>query len=317
MNTIKEILPGITIVLAITIVSFMFSFIHPSFDILVVSIIFGMLIANFIKEKEIFNNGVAFTLRVFLPAGIALYGTQLSFASDELKLWFCVIGIFVAISVLTYFISRGIGLTENVGILLSTGLSICGASAIAIVSPLIGAKKEEISISVIVIMVLGLAGMIFYPLLTDFLVLNKNEFAFLTGATLPMMGQVTTTAATAGKDVLEVALKINLIRISCLMFLPLIVLIISGREKRFYVPWFIVAFIVLAIGVNMIKEARIIKGMAESAGKFFLSSSLAAIGLSVDFDSIVEEGAKPLLAVFLSWGIIVLFLYLIFSIGNV
>lgn len=317
MKSIKEILPGLIIIFLITIVSYMLSLVHPSFDILVISMIFGMLIANFINDKEIFDRGIAFALKVFLPAGIALYGTQLSFTGTEPKLLFSVIATSVCLFALTYFIARGLGLTKNLGLVLSTGLSVCGASAIAIVSPLIGARKEETSISLIVVMVLGLAGMIFYPLLTDVLILNKKEFAFLAGATLPMLGQVKTVASTAGPEALALALKLKLIRISCLIFIPIVAIILSGKENRFYVPWFIVVFIALAIGVNTIKGAEIIKGIAEPASKLLLASALASIGLSVDFDSIAEEGTKPLLAVFLSWGIIILLLYLVFSIINV
>ena len=322
MNTIKikKILPGIIIVLLITMVSFILSSLHPSFDMLVISIIFGMLVANFIKDKALFDDGVAFVSRVFLPIGIALYGTQLSFAGAGLKLYICVIATFVSLFVITYLISRGLGLTKNTGILLSTGVSVCGASAIAIISPLIGAKKEETSISVIAVMVLGLAGMIFYPLLTEILALNKDEFAFLSGATLPMLGQVQATASTAGPEALAIALKLKLIRISCLIFFPIVVLMLpdrsaTRREKKFYMPWFIVVFIVLAIGVNIVKEAKFIAEIFEPLSKFFLSSVLAAIGFSVDFESIAEEGTKPLIAVFLSWGIVVLLLYLAFSIG--
>ena len=166
-------------------------------------------------------------------------------------------------------------------------------------------------------MVLGLAGMIFYPLLTDVLMLNKKEFAFLSGATLPMLGQVKTVASTAGPEALALALKLKLIRISCLIFIPIVAIILSGKENKFYVPWFIVVFIALAIGVNTIKGAEIIMGLAEPASKLLLASALASIGLSVDFDSIGEEGTKPLLAVFLSWGIVILLLYLVFSIINV
>jgi uncharacterized integral membrane protein (TIGR00698 family) len=315
MNNLKGTLPGIMIVLLITMVSFMLSLIHPSFDILVISIIFGMLAANFIKDRGIFDKGISFALKVFLPAGIALYGTQLSFARTELKFGVAVIITFIAMFTLTYFISRGIGLKKNVCILLSTGLSICGASAIAVVSPLIKAEKEETSISLIAVMALGLAGMIVYPLLIDILVLNENEFAFLTGATLPMMGQVKVAASSAGTDVLALALKLKLIRISCLIFLPIVAMTLSGRGNRFYVPWFISVFIVFAIGVNVLKDAGIIVKMAEPVSKFLLSSTLAAIGLSVDIESIAEEGIKPLLSVFLSWGIVVLLIYLIFSMG--
>ncbi len=317
MNAFKEITVGLIIVILITVISYMLSLVHPSFDSLVISIIFGMLVANIIKDREIFEKGIAFALKLFLPLGIALYGAQLQFEGARLKLWIYVILTLVMLFALTYFISRVLGLSKTVGILLSTGISICGASAIAVIAPLIKARKEEISISIIVVMLVGLAGMISYPLISDFLVLKDGEFAFLSGATLPMLGQVKAVALTAGQDSLETALKLKLIRISCLIFIPIAALALLGRENKFYIPWFILVFIALAIGVNLTEKAKIIKELTQPVSKFFLSAALAAIGLSVDFDAIAEEGAKPLFTVCLSWGIVVLLIYLIFGIENV
>jgi len=317
MRSIKGIVPGMLIVLLIAALSQLVSLIHPSFDVLVLSIIFGMVISGLVKEKGIYDDGIAFALKIFLPAGIALYGTQLSVTGLDVKLWSYIIAIFALMFSLTYFIAKGLGLSKNLAILLSTGLSVCGASAIAVISPLIGAKKEELSLSVITVMVIGLAGMIFYPLLADFLILNKNEFAFLSGATLPMLGQVKASAASAGTEALAAALRIKLIRISFLIVLPLVILMISGKKEKCYVPWFIGVFIAFAIGVNLMKDASPVTAITAPASRFFLSSALASIGLSVELDEIAEEGAKPLAVAALSWGIVVLLLYLSFSIGNV
>lgn len=310
METLKGTLPGLIIVLLITAVSIFLSLLHPTFDSLAVSIIFGMFIAVFIKDRIMLDKGIEFAIKVFLPLGIALYGTQLSFAGGDINIWLGVTGIVIALFLLTYFISKKMQLSRNITILLSTGISICGASAIVVISPLIKAKKEETSISIISVMALGLAGVIFYPIISDHLILNSEEFAFLTGTTLPMLGQVKITAATAGPETLALALKLKLIRISTLIIIPILAIILSGERKKLYIPWFIAVFIALAISVNITEKAGSLIKIAAPISKFFLTSTLAAIGLSVNLDTIAEKGIRPFLAAFLSSSIIILVIYI-------
>ncbi|MCE5194184.1 MAG: putative sulfate exporter family transporter [Nitrospiraceae bacterium] len=315
MKNFRGILPGIAVIILIMIVSFFLSSLHQSFDMLIISIILGMVLGNFTKNILILSDGISFSLKIFLPIGIALYGTQLTFTGVETKQFPYVVLIFFMLFSFVYFFSKKLGFSKNISILLSTGISVCGSSAITVISPLIDAKKEETSLSVFVILIVGLAGMIFYPILNGIIMFDKNEFAFLTGTTLPTIGQVKTTALTAGQDVLSYALKLKLIRVSFLIFLPLIVLWLKGKEKKFYFPWFIIVFIMLAIIANIVNNQHYIFQIAESLSKFFLSGALAAIGFSVNFNSLFDEIKKAFIATFIPWSLIVLAicLTLIFS----
>lgn len=302
---------GAALSLLIATVSFLLSKVHPSFDPLTVSIIFGMLLSNVLANRERLQKGIDIMLRFFLPVGIALYGTQLTFGNNvAYKTWLYVIAVFVLSFAITFFISRLFGLPEKLAALLSSGFAICGASAIVIISPLIGAKREDTSISIISIMVMGLLSVVFYPVLWADMGLTAREFAFFSGATIPMLGQVKITARSAGADVLSLALTVKLMRISMLLFLAVGMLIFMGRGgRRFYIPWFMVAFVSLALLTNFAAPAASLPQICEPVSKFFLSSALAAIGLSVDFDSITEKGPRPLITVLLSWIAMLFILY--------
>ncbi|MFN3396095.1 MAG: YeiH family protein, partial [Thermodesulfovibrionales bacterium] len=238
---------------------------------------------------------------------IALYGSQLNLSNhiDPIK-WIIILAVFLATFFFTLLISSALGLSKRLSILLASGLSICGASAIAIISPLIKAKKEETSISLIVIMIIGLTTLVFYPLLYDLLGLRLNDFTLLSGTTIPMIGQVKVTALrVAGEEGLSVALRYKLIRVSMLFFLIIgIVFLFRERGKGFHLPWFMLIFMILAIAVNLSQEASSVRQILQPWSSFLLSSGLAAIGLSVDFESITVEGSRPLFAVFISWGLI-------------
>lgn len=318
MSRLKDIYAGLAITLLIAIMSYLISSLHPSFDLLVVSIIFGMLASNIFADRAVLEPGINWAIKVFLPVGIGLYGMQLSFASVGLKLWPLVAVVFLFLFFSTYLIAKGFGLDRDLALLLSTGMSICGASAIVVVAPLLRSKKEDTSISLVSIMAVGITGMLIYKFLPHLVGLSVEKFAFLSGTTLPMFGQVKIAAGSMGTESLLLASNFKLLRISFLIFIAGGILIFTGRQKKkFYIPWFMVLFFVLALAVNVSEEVAALRRLAEPVSKFSLSTALAAIGLSIDIDSITEKGAKPLFAVFLSWGITVLLLYLIMDIVNV
>lgn len=298
---------GLLLSFVIALLSTLISRLHLSLDPLVLSIIFGMLFSNMLAKREFLGKGINVMLRLFLPIGIALYGSQLNLSNGlDFTKWIIILAVFLATFLFTTLISSALGLSKRLSILLASGLSICGASAIAIISPLIKAKKEETSISLIVIMIIGLTSIVFYPLLNDLLGLEVNAFTLLSGTTIPMLGQVKVTALqVAGKEGLSVALKYKLIRVSMLFFLSIgVILLFRDRERGFHLPWFMLIFMILAIVVNLTEKASAVRQILQPWSSFFLSSGLAAIGLSVDFESITVEGSRPLFAVLISWGLI-------------
>lgn len=298
---------GLLLSFLIAFLSTLISRLHLSLDPLVLSIIFGMLFSNMLAKREFLGKGINVMLRLFLPIGIALYGSQLTLSNSlDFTKWIIILAVFLATFLFTVLVSSALGLSRRLSILLASGLSICGASAIAIISPLIRAKKEETSISLIVIMIIGLTTLVFYPLLYDLLGLKLNDFTLLSGTTIPMMGQVKVTALrVAGAEGLAEALRYKLIRVSMLFFLVIgIILLFREREKGFHLPWFMLIFMILAIVVNLTERAADVRQILQPWSSFFLSSGLAAIGLSVEFESITIEGSRPLFAVFISWGLI-------------
>ncbi|MFN3480345.1 MAG: YeiH family protein [Thermodesulfovibrionales bacterium] len=298
---------GLLLSFLIAFLSTLISRLHLSLDPLVLSIIFGMLFSNMLAKREFLGKGINVMLRLFLPIGIALYGSQLTLSNSlDFTKWIIILAVFLATFLFTVLVSSALGLSRRLSILLASGLSICGASAIAIISPLIRARKEETSISLIVIMIIGLTTLVFYPLLYDLLGLKLNDFTLLSGTTIPMMGQVKVTALrVAGAEGLAEALRYKLIRVSMLFFLVIgIILLFREREKGFHLPWFMLIFMILAIVVNLTERAADVRQILQPWSSFFLSSGLAAIGLSVEFESITIEGSRPLFAVFISWGLI-------------
>jgi uncharacterized integral membrane protein (TIGR00698 family) len=307
----KEHIPGLLLACVIAFLSVYISTIHASFDSLVISIIIGMLFNNLVGGQEIFKNGTDTAIRVFLPLGIALYGSQLSFVGMKTGLLFNIFLVFFMLFGLTVTLSRVFRLNMKITILLASGLSVCGASAIAIISPLIDAKREDTSISILSVMMLGLIGMIFYPLLYDFFPLRMEEFSFFAGTTLPMIGQVKVTAGNVNPAFVSSALQVKLVRVAFLIFLiPLIMSLSNRGEKRITVPWFIIVFVLLSFLANTLNPSKDVIDMGRILSTYCLSAGLAAIGFSVDFDAVVEEGLTPFGVILSSWTVVIIAVFL-------
>jgi uncharacterized integral membrane protein (TIGR00698 family) len=310
---------GISLSIFIALISMGLSSLHPSLDSLVLSIILGMLTGNIFEKRAFLEKGLNICIRFFLPAGIILYGSQLMINVKDISYLVLVPAVFIFTFAITFLVSRTLRINRELALLLSTGLSICGASAIAVVSALIGSKKEETSLSIISIMVVGLIGLIIYPLFSSNSGLSNEGFAFLTGTTLPMLGQVKVVGKTAGPHALVSAVNYKLIRISLLIFLIIWFGLLRKETKPevgfISFPYvarsiLVAGFILLVILTNTLKTPDLQK-LLEPFSRFFLTVTLSAIGLSIDFDSIAEIGPRPLYSGLISWFITVLIVYMI------
>ncbi|MBI5074717.1 MAG: putative sulfate exporter family transporter [Nitrospirae bacterium] len=309
---LKNYMPGAFLLTGIALLSIYLASLHASFDALVISIIIGMVIGNMAGVRRSSARGMDIGTQVLLPVGIALYGMQLSISALQPGLVLSIFLVFSALFGGTMLLSRVFSLGSNLTLLLASGLSICGASAIAIISPLIGAKREETSISILSVMMLGLFGMIFYPLVYDFSPLSREEFNFFAGTTLPMVGQVKVAAGSVAPESLESALQIKLVRIAFLFFvLPLVVFRAGVSGAKVKIPWFAAVFLVLAVLVNTVPLLRQLQDISRTVSTFCFAAGLGAIGFSVDFDAIVQEGMTPLVVILSVWAVVLIAIYLL------
>src|SRR5690625_5512808 len=113
-----------------------------------VAILIGIVIRNFIGLHTIFHEGIAFTFKYALRAGIILLGLRLSLA-EALKLgaWglpLIVISITCGLFITIYF-TRRLKESTRLVMLIATGTGICGVTAIMAVCPVLKAKDNEIT----------------------------------------------------------------------------------------------------------------------------------------------------------------------------
>ncbi len=306
---------GIALSVFVATIAYLLSNFHQALDSMVVAILFGVILGNLLKEREPLEKGINFATKIFIPLGITLYGSQLSFYTflpyyDYLKVIFLMAVYFTVI----LYLSKKFSISRNTGLLIACGSVICGASAIVVLSPVISARKEETSISLISITIVGLTGVIFYPIIQGWFSIPLEPYAFLCGSTLHQIGQVKLAASAVG--VLNEALQVKLLRVAMLAPFALALTLPYRKmdeKKGYFIPWFILTFILTASLFNIIPFLSTLSVKIEPIVRFIFSIAIASIGLSIDLDAVIEEGPRPLIIAFLGWFAAIIFYIVLYS----
>ena len=248
---------------------------------------------------------------------VALLGASLTFAaiaaSGMVLLGAIVIIVILALGA-SFGISRALGLPVRLSILIACGNSICGNSAIAAVAPVIGASSDDIISSISFTAVLGVIVVLGLPLLIPLMHLSETQYGVLAGMTVYAVPQVLAATVPAGLVSTQIGTLVKLVRV--MMLGPVVACIaVSAKGLRgdrsaagasktsgFFttVPWFIVAFFVLAAlrSLSLMPMAAVFP--LQKAASILTIMSMAALGLGVDLRVIGRVGGKVTAAVTLS-----------------
>jgi len=310
---IKENYPAIILIVISGIIAYSISTLDPAFDALFLALFIGILFGSAYRgeRKEYISQK---SLSVTLPIGIVLYGTNVVFPRGvEIPPVFIGVSLLstLALGLSVFYMCRVINLSRKFTTLLACGNAICGASAIAIVSSIIQPRKEEFSASIIIITVVGLTGAITYPSLYYILELSDLKYALLSGSTLQQTGLVKIASKQLGENIEATALAIKAVRIAMIAVVALLVSFFYS-DHRFYVPWYVVAFILLAFLSENFLPRQIIE-VLQPLSTLAFSLTLASIGFSVNLSDIQNVRLSPLIIVYSGWFLSVSFVLLLMT----
>ena len=291
----------VVLIILLGFIAYSISCLYPAFDALFVALILGIFFGTLFeknKNKEVIEK----LLGITLPIGIMLYGTNIKFSfpwdfpSHILAITFLFV---VLISTMVLVISRKLGVSEKFSVLLACGSAICGASAIAILSPIIKPKKEEFSAAIIIITIVGLTGAILYPFLGYILDIPPKSYAILSGATLHQTGLVKIASIPFGSVIVREALAVKGIRIAMIAVVALLASLIYS-ENKFYVPWYVIGFLGMALLSTFVLSNGIVK-LIQPLSTIAFSITLASIGFSVNMKDVQNMKLRPLMAAYGGW----------------
>jgi uncharacterized integral membrane protein (TIGR00698 family) len=290
----------------------------PALSPLVMGVIVGAVVANTVALPDRMAPGVTFGARSLLRVGVVLLGFRLSLGdlaalgSDGLL----VVAVVVSVTFVgTQALARVMGVPGDLGLLVATGYSICGASAIAAVDGVIAADEEETAYAVGLVTLCGTLSIAVLPLLAEPLGLAGEAFGTWVGGSVHDVGQVVATAAQDSEEAVAAATVVKLTRV--VLLAPMIALIAYRHRRRLsaagdqaevagtshppLVPLFVVGFLAAIVlrstgvippsGLDAIKVAE----------KVFLTVALVGLGMGVRFDRLRRLGGRPLVLGLAAW----------------
>ncbi|MED4129293.1 YeiH family protein [Shouchella miscanthi] len=308
MNTQKAIGIGLTALLA-TVATLLAKV--PGLTIvgpLILAIVIGMIVGNYTKAAQNVGEGIAFSSKVLLRAGIILLGLRLNFfAIQGLGISGLLYAIVLsAIAFLTvYGISRKLRIDPSFAVLLAGGTAICGAAAIAAIAPVIKAQEKAVAFSIATIALLGTFFTLIYTGLYPLLLPQGEQYGIFVGGTLHEIAHVVAASSIGGIEAENHAIIVKMLRV--MLLLPLMIFIMWWFERKkkvaqsfsfrkLPIPWFVFGFLAMSLvqtfGFLHENVVQWLLGIAY----FLLAMAMAGLGLNVKFRAFQEVGPRLFLA---------------------
>ncbi|MEO1059458.1 MAG: putative sulfate exporter family transporter [Actinomycetota bacterium] len=284
---------------------------------LVAGVVLGAIAANAGLLRPTFDAGIAFASKRLLRAGIVLLGLRLSM--DEVR----ALGIEGAVAVvivvlLTFFgvqlLAKAMGLSQSLGLLVATGYSICGASAVAAMEPLTDADEEETAYAIGLVTLCGTLSIFVFPFIGRALDMSDERFGTWVGAGVHDVGQVTATASAFGAAALATATLVKLTRV--VLLAPMVFGVGYARRRRVAaaeqpsdddapsVP-LVPLFVVLFLGAIALRATGWLSDdaldVAKDIEEVLLTAGMFGLGAGVRFGRLRRLGGRPLVLGMVSW----------------
>ena len=303
-----DVSAGMLLCLAIAAASTVIGRLVPVVGSALPAVVIGVVIALVRRPAARLEPGIHHSSTFLLQVAIVLLGAQLSLpvilqvGAESLPV---MVGSLTVCLVGAWLIGRALKVEPRLRTLVGVGTGICGASAIAAVSPVIGAASVEIAYAVSTIFLFNVLAIGLFPLLGHALHLDPHTFGLLAGTAVNDTSSVVATASVFGAAALGFAVVVKLVR--TLMIIPISIglsiiearrsaggIRMTPRRALGLVPWFLVGFVVMAL----VNSAGVIplgmRGGLVQVSQFLIATALAGIGLSTDLPALRRAGWRPL-----------------------
>lgn len=325
-NSFADLLPGLATTAAAVFAAWSVNRLEPAFSPLTCAVLLGALAANARLLPRGAGPGLGFAGRRLMRLGIVLLGLKLALA-DVLALGWATLAVTVGVVLLTFagtqWLGRRMGLPGDQPLLVATGFSICGASAVAAMNSVTDSDEDDVVTSVALVTLCGTLAILLLPLLHHPLGLTDLQFGRWVGASVHDVGQVVATAQTAGPGALDQAVVVKMMRIA--MLAPLVgsmALILRRRSARRgpsagsagpaeqdqvpsqhmpLVPLFVLGFLAM-VGLRStgILPTQVV-GWSQDAANLLMAAGLFALGTAVDVPRLARTGGRALALGLTSW----------------
>lgn len=316
---VRTLAPGLLMLGGIVALAFAAHALLPAASPIAVAVIVGLLIGNTVGWPSAAGPGTTFAAKRLLRAGVILLGLQISLAAvREIGLPGIAVVIVVVLGTFTgvQLLGRAFGLSTPLRLIIGAGFAVCGVTAVAAVSPVARANRQEVSYAVGLVALCGTLSILLFPGLAALLDLDAVTAGSWVGAGVHDVAQVVATASLIGPAALDAAILIKLTRVLMLVVIVLLVAVLArepapadgaapaGRPRLTWttaLPPFILLFLLaVAVGSTGLLPAPVLD-LGSDLARVLLTFGCAALGVGVSWREIRTLGGRPLIVGLIAW----------------
>lgn len=306
--------PGLAAAAAIGAVAMAMGRLVPVVGGPVIAILLGIGVRELIGERAALVPGARVAAKGVLQAAVVLLGAGLSLrevartGTEALPVMLGTLAVALGGAVL---LGRWLRVDEETRTLVGVGTGICGASAIATVSAVIGASEAAVAYAVGTIVVFNVAGAVAFPLIGHALGMSQAGFGLWAGTAINDTSSVVAAGTVYGAAAVSAAVVVKLTR--TLMIVPVSVALALRTHRRARVaadgdaaapgervPWrrLVPPFLVLFLVASALHSVGVVPaawGPTISDGAHLLTAvALAGVGLLTSAAGLRRAGWRPL-----------------------
>lgn len=301
--------PGALLCAAVACVATFIGSVVPLVGSAIPAVILGVIIACVRKPAGRLSAGISYSGKFVLQCAVVLLGAQLSLGAIVqvgLESLPVMLASLVVCLLAAWWIGRALRIDRDIRTLIGVGTGICGASAIAAVSPVIKAKSSDISYAISTVFLFNILAVLVFPAIGHALHMTPHAFGLFAGTAVNDTSSVVAAASVFSASALGFAVVVKLVR--TLMIIPISVGLAvtearrAGGAERFtarrifgLVPWFLVGFLVVASVASTGVIPPDVVTVLTRTSVFLVAMALAGIGMSTDLRAIRTAGVRPLL----------------------
>lgn len=302
--------PGLAAVAAATAVAFGVQALVPGLGSTTVAVLLGAIGANLGLHRVVLHPGTAFAAKRLLRVGVVLLGLQLSL-TQLADLGLGGLAVVATTVTITFFGTQALGRLLGVGrarsLLVATGFSICGASAVGAMKEVAGGDEEDAGVAIAMVTLFGSLAILALPPLRGVLGLDVASFGSWVGASVHDVGQ---TVATANRvpGALTAAIVVKLSRVVLLAPLVAGVAMVRRREladapgrRPSPMPLFVVGFLAAILVASTGWLPQTVLDGAKVAQQVLLTAALVGLGAGIHVKVLRRTGGRALVLGVLSW----------------
>ncbi len=285
-------------------------------EAVIFSLSLGLLISNTMKVPERIKQSL--NSEMFVKIGLVLLGTTIIFRDILKDGGLGIVQALIVVLCVWYFafyLSKALKIDKEMGLMISSAVSICGVSAAIATSGAIKGDSKKLSYVISLVLIVAVPMMIFMPYIAEYLGLSQRVTGAWLGGSIDTTGAVAASGTLVGDEALKTS---TIVKFAQNVLLGIAAFAISvywtfvntkagARQEKptFKIIWerfpkFIIGFVAASLLFSFVlspEAATLVKNDLKNLQSLWFALAFTSIGLETKFSDIFKkENKKPLYA---------------------